>query len=309
VYESYYRQNGLADTDCFEFHLSMMDTDSVEHRPLTFQLPRGGVSGDTAASCSIQVDKLTLATFGGMAAVHWNLLSEGHLQVFHDLATTYFFNTNNAPVIRQRNAAGTDYVFYPYIDHADRLQLRTPLVQFADAPDAIYNALAYLKAATASAGTRLLDVSHSGSVDGLVFAATFSGNASDGFVLDVGNYGAGDAVLQAGAGTGNPLVRLVRRGGATWCVGVDASDDDSFKIARSGTLAGEAELRIDGDTHTLQLLGPLELARFATADAPTPLAPGLAVFITDGDSGDPCLAVSDGSAWRRIVLGPAISTT
>ena len=36
---------------------------------------------------------------------------------------------------------------------------------------------------------------------------------------------------------------------------------------------------------------------------------GQLVSVTDGDSGSPCLAMSDGTNWRRIVLGATISAT
>jgi hypothetical protein len=33
------------------------------------------------------------------------------------------------------------------------------------------------------------------------------------------------------------------------------------------------------------------------------------VYCLDGDNGSPCLAVSDGTAWRRIALGAAVSAS
>lgn len=34
---------------------------------------------------------------------------------------------------------------------------------------------------------------------------------------------------------------------------------------------------------------------------------GQVIYVTNGDSGDPCLAVYNGVEWRRIELGAAIS--
>ena len=35
---------------------------------------------------------------------------------------------------------------------------------------------------------------------------------------------------------------------------------------------------------------------------------GQLVYCSDGDAGDPCLAVYDGSSFKRIVLGATVST-
>lgn len=39
------------------------------------------------------------------------------------------------------------------------------------------------------------------------------------------------------------------------------------------------------------------------------LAEGDVVFSLDGDAGNPCLAVYNGTEWRRVVLGAEISTS
>lgn len=39
----------------------------------------------------------------------------------------------------------------------------------------------------------------------------------------------------------------------------------------------------------------------------TSLTEGDIVYCSNGDSGDPCLAVYDGTGWKRIALGTAIS--
>lgn len=44
-------------------------------------------------------------------------------------------------------------------------------------------------------------------------------------------------------------------------------------------------------------------------DTITEMIAGDIVFVTDGDAGNPCLAVYNGTDWLRISLGAAISTT
>jgi len=46
----------------------------------------------------------------------------------------------------------------------------------------------------------------------------------------------------------------------------------------------------------------------ATANALGGISTGQVIYVSDGDSGSPCLAVYSGSAWRRISLGATIST-
>lgn len=53
----------------------------------------------------------------------------------------------------------------------------------------------------------------------------------------------------------------------------------------------------------------LDLRNYTVASAPTG-SHGKMIFVTDGDSGDPCLAIFDSAAgfYKRIALGVAIST-
>lgn len=55
----------------------------------------------------------------------------------------------------------------------------------------------------------------------------------------------------------------------------------------------------------------MSLPQIAVAGLPAAAAANLdhVVYCTDGDAGLPCLAVSDGTAWRRISLGAAVSVT
>lgn len=46
----------------------------------------------------------------------------------------------------------------------------------------------------------------------------------------------------------------------------------------------------------------------ATANALSGIATGQLIYVSNGDSGNPCLAVYSGGAWRRVVLGTTIST-
>lgn len=59
----------------------------------------------------------------------------------------------------------------------------------------------------------------------------------------------------------------------------------------------------------LKLNGDLILPIYSTASAPDPTTRYMVVVgVTDGDSGAPCLAVSDGGSWKRIALGETIAS-
>lgn len=66
--------------------------------------------------------------------------------------------------------------------------------------------------------------------------------------------------------------------------------------------------RVDVQLHALQGEEPLPLATYTVATAPTASDhTGHVIYVTNGDSGSPCIAVSNGTSWLRISLGAAIS--
>lgn len=80
------------------------------------------------------------------------------------------------------------------------------------------------------------------------------------------------------------------------------------------TIGGVANIATFSNTgvfvNTLSAAANLALPVYsvATANALSSIATGQVIYVTDGDSGSPCLAVYSGSAWRRIALGSTIST-
>ena len=59
-----------------------------------------------------------------------------------------------------------------------------------------------------------------------------------------------------------------------------------------------------------KFIGIAELPSVDVADLPSvDVGSGWCVYCPDGDAGSPCLAVFDGSNWKRIVLGATVSTT
>jgi len=53
----------------------------------------------------------------------------------------------------------------------------------------------------------------------------------------------------------------------------------------------------------------ITLQSYAVSALPSAGTAGRIVFCTDGDSGNKCLAVDDGTAWKRVALGATVSAT
>lgn len=85
----------------------------------------------------------------------------------------------------------------------------------------------------------------------------------------------------------------------------------SASAARSnlglGTIAtqGSNAISVTGGTMSGVLI---TLPSYAVSALPSAGTAGRVVFCTDGDSGSKCLAVDDGTAWKRVALGATVST-
>jgi hypothetical protein len=65
-----------------------------------------------------------------------------------------------------------------------------------------------------------------------------------------------------------------------------------------------------GKTGTLSKNAALVLSTYTVASLPPAASyPGRQVWVTNGAGGAPCLAVSNGTAWLRIVPGAAVNAT
>jgi len=88
------------------------------------------------------------------------------------------------------------------------------------------------------------------------------------------------------------------------------SDVTTVSTARTnlglGTIATQASNSISVTGGTMS--GVLTtLPSYAVSSLPSAGTVGRIVFCTDGDSGSKCLAVDDGTAWKRVALGATVS--
>lgn len=75
-------------------------------------------------------------------------------------------------------------------------------------------------------------------------------------------------------------------------------------LATSGTLS------LTPATNRVEITDILNLSPLTTAQATAKSSQsGDVAYISDGDAGDPCIAVYDGTDWLRVSLGSAISAT
>ena len=74
-----------------------------------------------------------------------------------------------------------------------------------------------------------------------------------------------------------------------------------------GSIATQASnsIAVTGGTMSGVLI---TLPSYAVSALPSAGTAGRLVFCTDGDGGNKCLAVDDGTAWKRIALGATVST-
>ena len=54
---------------------------------------------------------------------------------------------------------------------------------------------------------------------------------------------------------------------------------------------------------------PITVSELTAAETGFTPAAGMIAYVSNGDSGSPCLAVHDGSSFKRVALGTTISAT
>ena len=68
--------------------------------------------------------------------------------------------------------------------------------------------------------------------------------------------------------------------------------------------------KVTEDSAQVTLGLPLDLKVYAVADVPAAASnTGNLIYCSNGDAGDPCLAVSNGTSWLRIALGIAVAAS
>lgn len=130
-------------------------------------------------------------------------------------------------------------------------------------------------------------------------------------------------VIQVGGTPGTSRTVTLEALERMWVVTNDSDGGVSLTTGSGGTVFLEAGFQyvVFGDgvgvraaitiaPNGLKMNGDLILPIYSTASLPDPSTRYMVtVGCTDGDSGSPCLAVSDGGSWKRVALGATVSAT
>jgi len=118
VIEGHYRQGGVLG---MEMHITGFDTNGVEHRSFTAFRPDDGGAG---SATTLQTDELFFSNYAGVNRI-WHDFPNNN--IFWNGGLKLHQSTNNIGFLRQRNAAGNDYLNLPYINASNQLQIEQPI--------------------------------------------------------------------------------------------------------------------------------------------------------------------------------------
>jgi len=93
-----------------------------------------------------------------------------------------------------------------------------------------------------------------------------------------------------------PITAIVTRG-FTYETGVEVSSASLNRL-------GEPTVTIPSVTQT-----EVVMENYTVATLPSNGTAGRIVYVTDGDGGNPCMAVDNGTDWVRVNLGSTVSST
>jgi hypothetical protein len=148
---------------------------------------------------------------------------------------------------------------------------------------------------------------------------TINGDGStDTFVLDESTTAAAIIVATNGVVQQPGVAYTVTGNSITFAEAPEISDIIDVRFTAAVTyvnsitnLSGNAEITVsDPGVANIATCDSLQLPSYTVASAAniaTPVA-GQIIYVSNGDSGNPCLAVYSGGAWKRVSLGANIST-
>lgn len=148
---------------------------------------------------------------------------------------------------------------------------------------------------------------------------TINGDGStDTFVLNQSTTSAAIMVATNGVVQQPDVAYTVTGNSITFAEAPQISDTIDIRFTAAVTyvnaitnLSGNAEITVSGPgVANIATCDSLQLPSYTVADAANIASPaaGQIIYVSDGDSGNPCLAVYSSGAWKRVSLGANIST-
>jgi hypothetical protein len=130
-----------------------------------------------------------------------------------------------------------------------------------------------------------------------------SASVTRGFTFATGVEVTAAALNQLGTPTVSVATPIAVSNGGTG----SANASDARTALGLGTIATQASnsISVTGGAMSGVLI---TLPSYAVSALPSAGTAGRVVFCTDGDGGSKCLAVDDGTNWKRVALGATVST-
>ena len=224
-----------------EYHLTFIPpSTTANYRLESYFVPHDHTIRGSAA-ISRRLDVISWQSWGDATEIiHWNLDENGPTADFN-AGMNFRFQTNNVPVIKQRNAAGNAVLALPYYDDADRMQLAGPvnIVGVTPTTGSLQNVFCRIQPVGATPNNGTLASLAYGSVTGTYNVLVAEGAATnDQVVANYNNNNAptSNAVFELrtiGSTAGDPKIKFNVNGAVQWQVGLDNSEGDKFKISTS----------------------------------------------------------------------------
>lgn len=306
-FESFYCPNPTGPgPEWLEFHVQSVDTNGVVHRPIGMALPRDGAKANS--DIAFNANSISLNEYDFTQRVKFDFNSNAAYLT----NLTVFGETNNIPVFRQKNAAGTGYLKLPYIKSNDKLEIETQIEATPASPGASGFGAQWSFQGAPGHGSSLFAVSAGAATNAVVNAFNCTVSTNWELLTYVRNSSTAASntaamVIANDSASGWAYARFEKSDGSIqWSVGKNRSGN--FEIAGMRPETGTA-LTIDKTTRQTAFVYPPKLPSYTVAGLPAAATAGAGAlaYVTNA-TGGPTLACSDGASWRVVAaLGAVVS--
>lgn len=289
-----------------EFHVQHIDTTGVQHRPISFTVPRAGGATSTSSSMSINTNKLTFGKYDGTQVMNFDWTTTPPVWDFNITDTVVRHSGNNIKWFQQRNAANSAFLFLPYFDAGNVLRAESPfyVVGTRGGASATFPADFITGQMTGTPTTNdnmlhLAGPTFTGNLYAYEADANITGNFIGALWNNANNTGA-NALLHLrtiGDSAGNPFIKFDINGTQVASIGLDNSvAGNPFIIAGSATLGTTNLLSIASNGTTA---GMMQLTAIVQANLGAP-ANGNIAYCADCAIANPCAGGGTGALAKRL---------
>jgi hypothetical protein len=290
---------------CYEWHITTIGEDGKERRPIMLTAPRKGATGPGKGAFGyITTDTFAFTSWAGVNMLNWSL-PDHTIQIKE--GTRFQFSKNNVTVAQQHNAAENAFLDLWKINSRDEQNGTQPTsIEAASKPN--FNgqkSLLSLLDTDPTTGASLVYSFVFKPVPGTYFVRNMNVDATV-LIDQITNRNATGAFIQNLA-AGGTVARGMNAANKPWQDGVDAASGE-YRLVPGDFFTQAPALAGVRSTRQIKFGGSAKLSSFTVAALPNPGAEGAGalVFVSDAKGGA-CIACSNGSSWRRVDLGPAVT--